>query len=141
MVTDEHNSFYQEFLGKTLTEKYTTLNTQMDKVVHNANSEISTLQSRLSGRFLPRAAVDGFFLIHGFVRHANVTGAATEEEPRAIRHVPRKVQEVHPDHKPLQSSEVASHELANADSRVRLGVSSIGLDCAFTVSAINFGPE
>lgn len=49
LVTDEHNSFYQEFLGKTLTDKYTTLNTQMDKVVHNANSEISTLQSRLSG--------------------------------------------------------------------------------------------
>ncbi|BCR90289.1 uncharacterized protein ACHE_60175S [Aspergillus chevalieri] len=40
--------FYQEFLGKTLTEKYTTLNTQMDKVIHNANSEISTLQARLS---------------------------------------------------------------------------------------------
>lgn len=43
------DSFYQEFLGKTLTEKYTTLNTQMDKVIHNANSEISTLQARLSG--------------------------------------------------------------------------------------------
>ncbi|RJE18850.1 hypothetical protein PHISCL_08806 [Aspergillus sclerotialis] len=40
--------FYQEFLGKTLTEKYTALSNQMDKVIHNANSEISTLQSRLS---------------------------------------------------------------------------------------------
>ncbi|PLN83920.1 cyclin [Aspergillus taichungensis] len=40
--------FYQEFLGKTLTEKYTGLNTQMDKVVHNANTEITTLQSKLS---------------------------------------------------------------------------------------------
>ncbi|RAH80995.1 hypothetical protein BO86DRAFT_340575 [Aspergillus japonicus CBS 114.51] len=40
--------FYQEFLGKTLTEKYANLNTQMDKVIHNANSEISALQARIS---------------------------------------------------------------------------------------------
>ncbi|GKZ80220.1 hypothetical protein AnigIFM56816_004437 [Aspergillus niger] len=40
--------FYQEFLAKTLTEKYTNLNTQLDKVVHNANSEISALQARIS---------------------------------------------------------------------------------------------
>ncbi|RMJ26502.1 hypothetical protein PHISP_02653 [Aspergillus sp. HF37] len=40
--------FYQEFLGKTLTDKYTSLNTQMDRVVHNANTEISSLQSRVS---------------------------------------------------------------------------------------------
>ena len=42
-------SFYQEFLAKTLTEKYATINTQMDKVIHNANTEISSLQARLSG--------------------------------------------------------------------------------------------
>ncbi|CAK48291.1 uncharacterized protein An11g00580 [Aspergillus niger] len=42
--------FYQEFLAKTLTEKYTNLNTQLDKVVHNANSEISALQARISGQ-------------------------------------------------------------------------------------------
>ncbi|KAE8145704.1 cyclin [Aspergillus avenaceus] len=40
--------FYQEFLAKKLTEKYTNLNTQMDKVIHNANTEISTLQARLT---------------------------------------------------------------------------------------------
>ncbi|KAJ5643439.1 uncharacterized protein N7484_005946 [Penicillium longicatenatum] len=40
--------FYQEFLGKSLTEKYTSLNMQMDRVVLNANSEISNLHSRLS---------------------------------------------------------------------------------------------
>lgn len=42
-------SFYQEFLGKSLSDKYTSLNTQMDRVIHNANSEISSLQARLSG--------------------------------------------------------------------------------------------
>lgn len=41
--------FYQEFLGKSLTEKYTSLSTQMDKVIHNANSEISTLHKKISG--------------------------------------------------------------------------------------------
>ncbi|KAL4803868.1 hypothetical protein BDV18DRAFT_40160 [Aspergillus unguis] len=38
---------YQEVRKKTLTDKYTNLNTQLDKVVHNANKEIATLQSRL----------------------------------------------------------------------------------------------
>lgn len=41
--------FYQEFLGKALTEKYSSLSTQMDKVIHNANTEISTLQSKVAG--------------------------------------------------------------------------------------------
>ncbi|KAF7716756.1 Uncharacterized protein PECH_008792 [Penicillium ucsense] len=40
--------FYQEYLGKSLTDKYTTLSTQMDKVIHNANSEISTLHEKVS---------------------------------------------------------------------------------------------
>ncbi|KAL3446856.1 hypothetical protein BJX65DRAFT_105222 [Aspergillus insuetus] len=39
---------YQEYLVKSLTDKYTNLNTQMDKVIHNANTELSTMQSRLS---------------------------------------------------------------------------------------------
>ncbi|EGE81106.2 cyclin B1 interacting protein 1 [Blastomyces dermatitidis ATCC 18188] len=40
--------FYQEYLGKSLTEKYGALNQQMDKVIHDANSEISNLQNRIS---------------------------------------------------------------------------------------------
>ncbi|KAK2788820.1 hypothetical protein FQN53_003007 [Emmonsiellopsis sp. PD_33] len=40
--------FYQEYLGKSLTDKYGALNQQMDKVIHDANSEISNLQSRIS---------------------------------------------------------------------------------------------
>ncbi|KAJ5184145.1 cyclin [Penicillium capsulatum] len=40
--------FYQEFLAQSLTDKYTSLNLQMDKVIHNANSEISSLHSKLS---------------------------------------------------------------------------------------------
>ncbi|KAL4923934.1 uncharacterized protein BDV17DRAFT_301381 [Aspergillus undulatus] len=39
---------YQEVLGKTLKDKYANLNTQMDKVIHNANKDISTLQKRLN---------------------------------------------------------------------------------------------
>ncbi|KAI5299421.1 hypothetical protein KEM56_003246 [Ascosphaera pollenicola] len=39
--------FYQEYLGKGLTEKYAALNNQMDKVVHDANSEITSLQNRM----------------------------------------------------------------------------------------------
>ncbi|EKV15820.1 hypothetical protein PDIG_12730 [Penicillium digitatum PHI26] len=39
---------YQEYRAKTLTEKYASLNTQMDKVIHNANTEILSLQNKLS---------------------------------------------------------------------------------------------
>ncbi|OAX85379.1 hypothetical protein ACJ72_00227 [Emergomyces africanus] len=40
--------FYQEYLGKSLTEKYGALNQHMDKVIHDANAEISNLQNRVS---------------------------------------------------------------------------------------------
>ncbi|KAI9821891.1 MAG: hypothetical protein M1827_002473 [Pycnora praestabilis] len=39
---------YQEYLAKTLTEKYTNMSTQMDKIIHDANSEISSLHNKLS---------------------------------------------------------------------------------------------
>ncbi|OQD98077.1 hypothetical protein PENSOL_c010G05440 [Penicillium solitum] len=42
------HEFYQEYRAKTLTEKYANLNTQMDKVIHNANTEILSLQNKLS---------------------------------------------------------------------------------------------
>ncbi|KAL1622562.1 hypothetical protein SLS56_008740 [Neofusicoccum ribis] len=38
---------YQEYLARSLTEKYTMLNVQMDKVVHDANSEIANLREKL----------------------------------------------------------------------------------------------
>ncbi|KJF60436.1 E3 ubiquitin-protein ligase CCNP1IP1 [Coccidioides immitis RS] len=40
--------FFQEYLGKNLTDKYTALNRQMDKVVHDANSEITSLHQRIA---------------------------------------------------------------------------------------------
>ncbi|KAL0260914.1 hypothetical protein SLS55_004606 [Diplodia seriata] len=38
---------YQEYLAKSLTEKYAMLNSQMDKVVHDANTEIAGLRDKL----------------------------------------------------------------------------------------------
>lgn len=38
---------YQEYLAKSLTDKYSTLNTQMDKIIHDANSEISSLRNKI----------------------------------------------------------------------------------------------
>ncbi|PGH17079.1 hypothetical protein AJ80_04952 [Polytolypa hystricis UAMH7299] len=40
--------FYQEFLGKSLADKYGGLSKQMDKIIHDANAEISSLQNRIS---------------------------------------------------------------------------------------------
>ncbi|KAI9723940.1 MAG: hypothetical protein M1812_000658 [Candelaria pacifica] len=39
---------YQEYLAKTLTDKYATLSSHMDKIIHDANTEISTLHNKLS---------------------------------------------------------------------------------------------
>ncbi|KAI1957968.1 hypothetical protein LOZ58_005443 [Ophidiomyces ophidiicola] len=40
--------FYQEYLGKNLTDKYSALNKQIDKVIHDANSEVSSLHQRIA---------------------------------------------------------------------------------------------
>ncbi|KAL5330188.1 hypothetical protein ACEPPN_003713 [Leptodophora sp. 'Broadleaf-Isolate-01'] len=39
---------YQAYLAKSLTDKYNMLNTQVDKVVHDANGEISSLRNTIS---------------------------------------------------------------------------------------------
>ncbi|ORY59469.1 uncharacterized protein BCR38DRAFT_303365, partial [Pseudomassariella vexata] len=39
---------YQEYLGKTLTEKYSNLSVHLDKVINEANSQISTLQNKIA---------------------------------------------------------------------------------------------
>jgi hypothetical protein len=46
-------SFYQEHIGKNLTDKYGKLSTAMDKLVNEANSEISAMQNKLTGRLKP----------------------------------------------------------------------------------------
>lgn len=42
------SSVYQEYLAKTLTDKYSTLNVQMDKVINDANSELNILNQKLN---------------------------------------------------------------------------------------------
>jgi len=41
---------YQEFLAKSLTEKYTSLNSQMDKIIRQANAEMSDLRVKMNSR-------------------------------------------------------------------------------------------
>lgn len=43
-----NTSIYQEYLAKTLTDKYSTLNVQMDKVINDANSELNILNQKLN---------------------------------------------------------------------------------------------
>jgi E3 ubiquitin-protein ligase CCNP1IP1 len=45
-------SIYQEYLAKTLTDKYSTLNVQMDKVINDANSELNILNQKLNSMSL-----------------------------------------------------------------------------------------
>lgn len=43
------NSVYQEYLARSLTEKYNNLETEMDKIIHDANTEIDKLNQKISG--------------------------------------------------------------------------------------------
>ena len=47
---------YQEHLAKGLTEKYNTLNQQMDQLIHDANAQIKALQDKVSGMHRPHFA-------------------------------------------------------------------------------------
>ncbi|CAJ2501888.1 Uu.00g047410.m01.CDS01 [Anthostomella pinea] len=40
---------YQEYMGKTLTDKYSNLSVHLDKVINDANAEITNLHNKLSG--------------------------------------------------------------------------------------------
>jgi E3 ubiquitin-protein ligase CCNP1IP1 len=44
------SSVYQEFLAKSLADKYNSLSMQMDKIIHDANTEISSLRNKISGK-------------------------------------------------------------------------------------------
>ncbi|KAI0482127.1 hypothetical protein GGR56DRAFT_684639 [Xylariaceae sp. FL0804] len=39
---------YQEYMGKTLTEKYSSLSVHLDKVIYDANAEITDLHNKLT---------------------------------------------------------------------------------------------
>ncbi|KAI4103359.1 MAG: hypothetical protein LQ339_004281 [Xanthoria mediterranea] len=41
---------YQEYLAKSLTDKYNKLGTQVDKIIHDANTEITSLNQKLSSK-------------------------------------------------------------------------------------------
>lgn len=38
---------YQEFLSRSLTDKYSTLSTQMDQIIYDANSELTNLREKM----------------------------------------------------------------------------------------------
>ena len=44
------DSIYQEYLAKSLTDKYGNLSVQMDKIINDANSEIDSLNQKLTGK-------------------------------------------------------------------------------------------
>ncbi|KAK0343142.1 hypothetical protein LTR91_026149 [Friedmanniomyces endolithicus] len=49
---------YQEFLARSLTDRYATLSSQMDKIIHDANSEITSLRDKLEAMHLDQKALE-----------------------------------------------------------------------------------
>ncbi|KAK5115659.1 hypothetical protein LTR85_009830 [Meristemomyces frigidus] len=49
---------YQEFLARSLTDKYSSLSTQMDKIINEANSEITALRDKLAAMHTEQKALE-----------------------------------------------------------------------------------
>lgn len=49
---------YQEYLAKSLAEKYSTLSQHMDQLIHDANAQIKTLQEKLQGMQVEMGAME-----------------------------------------------------------------------------------
>ncbi|KAK3651539.1 hypothetical protein LTR56_005681 [Elasticomyces elasticus] len=49
---------YQEFLARSLTDKYSALSLQMDKIIHDANSEITSLREKLEAMHVDQKALE-----------------------------------------------------------------------------------
>ena len=56
------NRVYQEYLAKTLTDKYSTLNVQMDKVINDANSELNILNQKLNSMLFESLWIAGWLI-------------------------------------------------------------------------------
>lgn len=80
-----HASIYQEYLAKTLTDKYSTLNGQMDKVINDANSELNILNQKLSSMALP---LSRYLLADLLSRYANRSGQAQGREHGSCCSIP-----------------------------------------------------
>ena len=48
-MAEQSFSTYQEYLCKNLTEKYGHINSQLDKVVNEANTQLQNLQNKIQG--------------------------------------------------------------------------------------------
>lgn len=48
---------YQDYMAKSLTDKYASLSSQMDGVINDANAEITSLRDKLSGEFFDLLAL------------------------------------------------------------------------------------
>jgi E3 ubiquitin-protein ligase CCNP1IP1 len=54
-----HTSVYQDYLSRSLTEKYAALNVQIDKIINDANAEISSLRNKMSSKnYMPRISIE-----------------------------------------------------------------------------------
>lgn len=50
---------YHEHLARALKDKYSTLNLQMDKVINDANAEISSSHDQINGRHSETCYIEG----------------------------------------------------------------------------------
>ncbi|KAF3920795.1 hypothetical protein ABW20_dc0106846 [Dactylellina cionopaga] len=72
---------YQEYVSKTLTDKFNTLSTQLDNVIHEANTEIKALRDKLQATALENETIS---------RKNHELGEALREKSRKQLHIEQK---------------------------------------------------
>lgn len=108
---------YQDYMAKSLTEKYATLSSQMDNVINDANGEIMSLRDKLSG-LSPTCCGDFRWLIIWIGLHIEKKNLETknQELANAFREKSRAQQRLQVLYQKLKSQQNAHHiEHAAAD--------------------------
>ena len=80
------SSVYQEYLAKSLTDKYGNLNVQMDKIINDANTELDSLNQKLAGRLV--IPFVGFLQLTTLCSNASRPGEAENREHKSRYCVP-----------------------------------------------------
>ncbi|RDA82791.1 hypothetical protein CP532_6282 [Ophiocordyceps camponoti-leonardi (nom. inval.)] len=116
---------YQQFLHKTLLEKYTSLRAQMNQIATDANSEIERLRQRISSRFTPSFLARRQLIGLALAAEQSILRQKNEELAQAYKQKSRKL---------LQARELCNKLKRNSEIRDRERAASDTNESTFRVT-------
>lgn len=112
-------SAYQEILAKSLTERYNGLNSQLDRIIHEANREISDLRSKVDCMFLS-PGID-CAIIDWRISFDSRSRSGQAKERRTRRHLARQESESFAAARTLRQAQAPVHAWASPKCRFGSG--------------------